>query len=244
MAAVRKSDLEPVYMQISEYIREKIYSQEWTVGDQVPTEHKLMESFGVSRGTAQKAIMTLVEHGLLERKQGKGTFVAKPVIKRPVDKSMLPFSEAVKGEHSELSTIVYHAEMVPASTTCQERLQIGDGGVFFLQRIRSLNGTPIMLLESRINLAACPHIEAFDFSRRRLYSAIEITSRHKLIKTEALYGACTAGAERAKILGCNKNSPVLHIDQVAILDNGARAEWANVWVLENRYVASSSVYRI
>lgn len=132
VAAVRKSDLEPVYMQISEYIREKIYSQEWTVGDQVPTEHKLMESFGVSRGTAQKAIMTLVEHGLLERKQGKGTFVAKPVIKRPVDKSMLPFSEAVKGEHSELSTIVYHAEMVPASRTCQERLQIGDegGGIF------------------------------------------------------------------------------------------------------------------
>lgn len=232
-------------MQIAEFIQEKIYSQEWTVGDQVPTEHELMKTFGVSRGTAQKGIMYLVNHGLLERRQGKGTFVAKPIIKRPIYKSNLMFSEAVKGEHNELKTTVLTTNIIPASKACSERLKIEEGGgIFFLQRIRSVDGVPLIFLESRINPKVCPGIQSFDFTRRRLYSAIEITSHHKLTQTETLYCACSAGAERARILGCDKDSPILHIDQVAILDNGERAEWANIWVLENRYVASSSIYHI
>ena len=245
MAALRKSDSDPIYMQIAEFIQEKIYDQEWTVGDQVPTENELMQAFGVSRGTAQKGIMYLVKHGLLERRQGKGTFVAKPIIKRPIYKSNLTFSETAQEEHHEFKTIVLNTNMIPASKTCSKRLKIGEGeSAFFLQRVRSVDDAPLIFLESRINPKACPSIQSFDFTRRRLYSAIEITSHHKLTHTETLYGACAAGPEHARILGCDKNSPVLHIDQVAILDNGECAEWANIWVLENRYVASSSIYHI
>ncbi len=55
-----------------------IENEELKPGDAVPTERELCEIQGVSRMTVNKAIMSLVNEGLLYREQGKGTFVAKP----------------------------------------------------------------------------------------------------------------------------------------------------------------------
>ena len=47
-------------------------------GSPVPSERELCEQFEVSRMTVRQAIDTLVVDGILERHQGKGTFVAPP----------------------------------------------------------------------------------------------------------------------------------------------------------------------
>lgn len=47
-------------------------------GSPVPSERELCEQFEVSRMTVRQAIDTLVVDGVLERHQGKGTFVAPP----------------------------------------------------------------------------------------------------------------------------------------------------------------------
>ena len=67
----------PLYYQIEKYMREKILSNEWPVGTQIPTETELMELFSVSRATLRQAVGNLCNEGLLERLQGRGTFVKK-----------------------------------------------------------------------------------------------------------------------------------------------------------------------
>lgn len=67
----------PLYYQAEHYIREKIASNEWEIGSQIPTELQLIELFGISRATLRQAIANLVNEGLLEKLQGKGTFVRK-----------------------------------------------------------------------------------------------------------------------------------------------------------------------
>ena len=42
----------------------------------MPSEIELCRHFGVSRGTLRRALADLALHGLLIRKQGRGTFVA------------------------------------------------------------------------------------------------------------------------------------------------------------------------
>ena len=42
----------------------------------VPSENTLAQEYGVARGTAKKALDSLVEAGLVRRVQGRGTFVA------------------------------------------------------------------------------------------------------------------------------------------------------------------------
>lgn len=48
---------------------------EWEIGSRIPREADLMEKLGVSRNTLREAIRGLVQVGLLETRQGDGTFV-------------------------------------------------------------------------------------------------------------------------------------------------------------------------
>ncbi|MEL7563532.1 MAG: GntR family transcriptional regulator, partial [Dehalobacterium sp.] len=68
------------YIQIKDYLNDKIVNGEWQPGHQIPPESKLVKDFGVSRMTIRRAISELVIEGKLETKQGSGTFVTEPLL--------------------------------------------------------------------------------------------------------------------------------------------------------------------
>lgn len=70
----RKSIYEDIVIQI----RGMIDRNELAVGDKLPPERRLAEMFSVSRNTVREAIRALAEQGLVESRQGAGTFVSDP----------------------------------------------------------------------------------------------------------------------------------------------------------------------
>ena len=66
----------PLYLQIEDYIAQKIYNNEFRPGDRLPSEHELSDILNVSRLTVRKAYTNLIEKGVLYSVQGKGTFIA------------------------------------------------------------------------------------------------------------------------------------------------------------------------
>ena len=67
----------PKYAQIAEKIRKVIRTRRLGVGHPLPTEGELAGSFNCSSGTVRRALDTLVNDGLIRRKQGAGNFVAR-----------------------------------------------------------------------------------------------------------------------------------------------------------------------
>ena len=65
----------PLYMQVRQILLSRIQSGDWRPGQQIPTEPVLASQFDVSIGTIRKAIDSLVNDGLILRKEGIGTFV-------------------------------------------------------------------------------------------------------------------------------------------------------------------------
>ena len=65
----------PKYVQIQNYILQKIESGEYTAGDKIPSEIELARQFDVSRLTVNTAVKELANSGIVERVQGKGTFI-------------------------------------------------------------------------------------------------------------------------------------------------------------------------
>ncbi len=59
----------------------RIASNEWPVGTRLPTEPELMRQLGVGRSTIREAVRTLARVGLLQVRQGDGTYVTL----RPAD---------------------------------------------------------------------------------------------------------------------------------------------------------------
>jgi DNA-binding FadR family transcriptional regulator len=61
--------------QVIAALRAQIASGEWPVGARIPTEPELVEELGVARNTVREAVRALAHNGLLDIRQGSGTYV-------------------------------------------------------------------------------------------------------------------------------------------------------------------------
>ncbi|ALG85733.1 FadR/GntR family transcriptional regulator [Gordonia phthalatica] len=61
--------------QVTQQLRDEISAGRWAVGERIPTEPALCEMTGTARNTVREAVQSLVHAGLLERRQGSGTYV-------------------------------------------------------------------------------------------------------------------------------------------------------------------------
>jgi len=68
----------PAYVRLRDTLTARIGAGDWTADQPIPSEARLAAEFDVSVGTVRKAVDGLVEEGLLERRQGSGTYVRAP----------------------------------------------------------------------------------------------------------------------------------------------------------------------
>jgi DNA-binding FadR family transcriptional regulator len=61
--------------QVTEQLRAEIRSSRWPIGSRIPTEPELTALTGTGRNTVREAVQALVHAGMLERRQGSGTYV-------------------------------------------------------------------------------------------------------------------------------------------------------------------------
>jgi DNA-binding GntR family transcriptional regulator len=66
------------YKHIARVLRARIVDGELQPGDQLQTLTALCDEFGVTRGTASRALGVLQEEGLIYYEPGMGTFVSPP----------------------------------------------------------------------------------------------------------------------------------------------------------------------
>ncbi len=67
-----------LYVQVERSIEDLLVRKRYKAGDRIPPEAVLVESLGVSRATVRMGMARLVDRGLLERRQGSGTFLVRP----------------------------------------------------------------------------------------------------------------------------------------------------------------------
>src|SRR5579864_9403941 len=65
----------PKYAQVVAEIKSRIERGEYRPGSLLPSEHQLVDGFGVSRPTIVKALASLRQDGWIDTQQGRGSFV-------------------------------------------------------------------------------------------------------------------------------------------------------------------------
>lgn len=86
-----------LYAQLAGELRQGIARGRWKNGDLLPSETQLRPTHGVSRDTAVRAIEQLVSEGLVQRRQGVGTFVTRTSLHRQPG-FLLSFSETIRAQ--------------------------------------------------------------------------------------------------------------------------------------------------
>jgi DNA-binding GntR family transcriptional regulator len=90
----------PKYVQIANYLRTQILQGELKPGDEIPSERQLVEDWQVSRPTATRALSALRVEGLVEARQGSGTFVRAQPKLYPRARDRYAQSRATVGMHA------------------------------------------------------------------------------------------------------------------------------------------------
>ncbi len=75
LPALRTARRAGLIEQVIDQLREQIIAGTWGIGSRIPTEAELAQLTGTSRNTVREAVQSLVHAGLLERRQGSGTYV-------------------------------------------------------------------------------------------------------------------------------------------------------------------------
>jgi GntR family transcriptional regulator len=140
----------PLYYQLEILLREKILSGAYAQGDQLPTEDVLIAEYGVSRITVRQALSALADDGLIERRQGRGTFIAE----RQNTVQQFEGTIHLTGSLNELILMgqktpvkVLHRNLIRADAQTAELLglEVGDP-VSRVERLRLLDDQPYALL--------------------------------------------------------------------------------------------------
>lgn len=242
---IELSSSAPLHVQAANYMREKIYNHEWVTDEQIPTEYELAEQLGMSRGTIRRAIKSLVEEGLLIQVQGKGTFVTQSDIVHPSGTCLISFAESLRSQGIDFTTEVLRQEVSTADEYHAKKLLVPEGtSILFLDRVRRVEGQPIMYLESTINLSVLPGLEEIDFNENTLFATIEQRYGRRIGHSNARYAALVAGEKRGRILEVSTEAPVLHLEQQIFFTDNTPVEWSNVWLRGSRYIVSTVMQRV
>lgn len=129
MEKLDKNNLVPLHQQLKELLKHKIETNEYKLGESIPSTSELCSNFGLSHITVRKAVSALVNEGFLVGVPGKGTFVSEtqekgaqnnkknkiigvlfPEIARPPF-----FSEIFHGIESSITMFGYHAIMTKSN---------------------------------------------------------------------------------------------------------------------------------
>jgi GntR family histidine utilization transcriptional repressor len=201
-----KSDL-PAYEQVKAWIKQHIGSGQWKPGDPVPSEAALMQQFGISRMTVNRALRELAAEGLVTRIQGSGTRVAQlhRISSRLTIRDI--HEEVVERGHVH-TTRVIRAEREKAGAEVAVSLGLRAGAaVFHTVLIHMENGVPIQYEDRYVNPAAAPEYLDTDFTHT---SPTLHLLRHAPL-TEASYSieACLPSALEAKELAIKRTEPCL-----------------------------------
>jgi GntR family frlABCD operon transcriptional regulator len=211
----------PLHEQLRNILTHEIESGEYEDTGRLPVEAELGERFGVSRITVRRAVSELEEAGLVQRRQGRGTFVTP----RPATVATMAvggFSDQFLGEGRNSTRGILLSERIEASAPVAAALGIEAGApVLRLLRAFRLEGLPIATDEAHYSLDRYP-----DFDTK----VTDTTSTYKLLREE--YGARFATVQReigvgytsarsAEWLERPENDPIIAIDKlVTDVDGG------------------------
>jgi len=217
-------DGRPLYARIREQLVERIRSGAWKPGQLIPNEFEIAAEFGVSQGTARKAVSELAAERLVTRRQGRGTFVVEHTPAHVLFRFFNIYDEAgnpVIPDSRDVKSLVSRA-----TSAERDRLGLERGArVVRISRIRTRNDVPFIAETITLPEALFPGLADLARVPNTLYDLFQKSYGVLIVRTDDDLSAVAADAETAQALDIAIGAPLLRIDRVAYSLNEKPVEW-------------------
>jgi len=206
----------PKYIQISNWLMEMILKGRYGVQDKLPSESKLSHLFRVNRNTVRQAISDLVAKGIVQKKNGVGSFVIARSF-QPVKYTLQhisSFTDDMMRMGIVPQTKLINKSVIEAPPDVAEKMMLGkERMVILTERLRLGNRIPLVIERSYL-----PYKEYKDILKMRLtgslYHLLTIKFHVKLHRSHQTLRAITLSGKDAKLLGIAPRSPGIFLESV------------------------------
>lgn len=220
-----RNTFEPLYYQIREDLREKIGSNEYPPNSMIPSEAELCEIYGVSRVTVRRAVLDLVQEGLLNRGKGKGTFVSEDYGLTRVN-GVQSFTQELLGLNMRPSAKLLGCKIRTADSALRKILNLEAGEkVVTISRLRLVNNEPCMTEVMNFPYKLVPDIEKEDLEQS-IYCLLKGKYRQEIASAKDIMEPIIIGEYESKLLELTMPSAGLRTNRVGYDGNKVPIEYS------------------
>jgi GntR family transcriptional regulator len=225
-----ESDATPLYMQLARKLTSAIDAGQWLAGEALPSERTLVETLGISRVTARRALQVLDEEGTIQRSRGQGTFIA------PKFSQMLPkldnFSEMVRPRgFVPTSELIEAQRREPSHEECSALGLLIKDEVFSVTRLRKADTTAVSLDRSTLPLDVLSDANVMGES---LYAYLDGIGK-PVLRAVQHFRAAVATPDLARQLSIRVGEPLLLVTRVGYTHGDVAVELTKTYCINDYY---------
>lgn len=236
MKLVDKNLQIPLYIQLIEIIKDMINNNELQEGHYLMSERDICKIQNVSRMTVNKAIINLVNEGVLERRQGKGTFVSYKKQNLTYEK-MQSFTEIAQVKNLKVKNKILKFKLDKPSDNIRNYLQLKDNTslVFQIERLRFIDEDPTILEKIYIPEYMCPDLNKELLEKNSLYKLYREKYMHKTQRAKQVINPIILNKSQSKLLDVDLNSLGLKIDRVVFTNKDEVLEYTSSLFITDKH---------
>jgi GntR family transcriptional regulator len=233
-ARLQRDSAEPMYLQLSRWLEGEIRRGALRAGQLLPSEPALCRDLKISRITVRQATDQLIEKRLVERRQGKGTFVAHHLIRHGAQNVNQLFDSLFAREHAASSELLAFGPAEPPPEVAAAFGVPAGQKLLQIDRLYLLQGRPVgagvgWMLPDALGIS---EKDAAEHSTARL---LESFLGLKLERTELAIRAAAAGRSIARHLRIAPRAPVLVLHRRRLLVDGRTGDLTRFYMNADSY---------
>ncbi len=233
----------PLYSQLVSIVKRNITAGTLGPGELLPSEAELCRTFSVSRSTVRQAIGALEAEGLVVRKQGRGTFVAEPKMRRKTENVYSFTSEISSMGLTPSSTLIEFEVMEPTPDIIRVlELNTQDTAVYRFTRIRNVDGEPLILETSFYPQYIYPKLTRELLRTHSFYSLLYEVGIAPASAIDS-YEAVVLGREEAELLGCKQGSCAFYVQRRTRTETGMIYEYTQSLIRADRITLDIALHK-
>ncbi|WP_169449833.1 GntR family transcriptional regulator [Paludibacterium yongneupense] len=220
----------PLYMQLARKLATAIHAGWWQAAEALPSERTFSEQLTISRVTARKAFDVLLQQGLIQRRQGSGTFIT-PRLEQPLSR-LTGFTEMLRMKGFVPHSLWLSRECGLPST--EESLRLGlssSARVARLKRRRLADGVVMAIEMSTLPCAYLPDPAVVEYS---LYDHLEATG-YPVVRALQHIRAVNASPEIAALADVPCGEAMLLISRIGYMADNTAIELTDTYCRNDYY---------
>ncbi|RXZ05026.1 GntR family transcriptional regulator [Klebsiella pneumoniae] len=205
-----------IYKKIATELRTRINSDDYAVGDMLPSEKALAAELKVSVMTLRKALALLEEEKLIARRHGSGTCIVRK-----------------SNYHGGELVIEFTLLDAPPAIAQQLKIQPGEK-VYYVRRLRLIDEVPILVENSYIPFATFPWLSVGNLEQSK-FNYFKKECHITIIESHRSYTPVLATREQAELLQVAPNSLLLRVQSISYAQNRAIVDFSEIYQNTSKY---------